>query len=291
MEFISQADIIIMSLGGILLVFWILLNVLSNKYNALFEGLEEKEYPLKELYSAGYCILEWLKYPYKSKFDRKLRNELAVLYEEKFVEFYIRVTYSQSVSLALLVLMVAFIFYGLSQDVAIFIICIGMAGLCVYYFMTLAHEKIKKRSEEMLSDFSEVVSKLALLTNAGMIMKEAWEEVAYTSENTIYKEMQRACEDMHNGISELEAIRLFGVRCVIPEVKKFSSTIIQGLEKGNRELSLMLQNQSGEVWGMKQQLVRRKGAQANTKLMIPMFIMFIGILIMIVIPIFTNLGV
>jgi len=142
-----------------------------------------------------------------------------------------------------------------------------------------------------LSDFSEIVSKLALLINAGMIMREAWNEVAYGREGIIYEEMRMACIDMENGVSEMEAIRRFGVRCIIPEIKKFAATIIQGIEKGNRELAVMLRVQSDEVWGMKQQRVRRQGAKANTKLMIPMFIMFIGVLIMIVIPIFTNLGV
>ena len=166
-----------------------------------------------------------------------------------------------------------------------------MAGLSVYYFMTLAEKKIKKRSEELLSAFSEIVSKLALLTNAGMIMREAWSEVAYNGEGTIYAEMRKACEDMNNGVSDMEAVRRFGVRCIIPEIKKFASTIMQGMEKGNKELAIMLQVQSDEIWGMKQQNIKREGAKANSKLMIPMFIMFIGILIMIVVPIFTNLGV
>lgn len=292
MKFLTIADLVIMGLGCVCLAAWWILLLASKQYDRMFEPLDEKEYPLKEIYGTGYTVMQLLHYPYKSKFDRKLRTELSVLYEEKYVEYYLRITYAQSISLAMIVLLFAFVLYGLSQDLAIFAICVMMSGLCVYYFMTLASEKISKRSEELLGDFSEVVSKLALLTNAGMIMREAWNEVAFANqEKTLYKEMQVACSDMNNGISEAEAIRLFGVRCVIPEIKKFASTIIQGIEKGNSELAIMLQVQSAEVWMMKQQMVRRKGAQANTKLMIPMFIMFIGILIMIVVPVFTNLGV
>jgi tight adherence protein C len=142
----------------------------------------------------------------------------------------------------------------------------------------------------MLSDFSNVVSKLALLTNAGMIMREAWEEVAYTGETSIYKEMQRSVDEMKNGVSEIDALYDFGSRCVIPEIKKFSSTLIQGVTKGNRELTAMLQEQSKEIWMLKKQLVRRQGEKAASKLMLPIAIMFVGILIMIVVPIFTNLG-
>ena len=83
----------------------------------------------------------------------------------------------------------------------------------------------------------------------------------------------------------------FGSRCIIPEIKKFTSTIIQGMTKGNSELTAMLQEQSKEVWQLKKQLVRREGEKAASKLLIPICVMFVGILIMIIVPIFTNLGV
>ena len=97
--------------------------------------------------------------------------------------------------------------------------------------------------------------------------------------------------EMENGISEAEAIRRFGIRCMMPEIKKFSATLIQGIQKGNSELSSMLQNQSAEIWNLRKQNVRRQGEKAASKLMIPIFMMFIGIIIMVVVPIFSNLGV
>ena len=289
-EFLELKDIVIMGFGCIFLFLWLLLFFTSGKYNSLFENLTEKEYPLKELYSMGYKIMEISSYKYKGKLDRRLRTDLSVLYEEKYTEYYLRVIYSQSITFGLLIFICGFILYGLSGEVAMLVLCLMMAGVSVYYFITLSEKKIQKRSDELLNDFSEIVSKLALLVNAGMIMKEAWNEVAYAGEATVYQEMQRACEEMDNGVSEAEAIRRFGVRCIIPEIKKFAATIIQGVEKGNRELSYMLKAQSDEIWGMKQQRIKREGAKANSKLMLPMFIMLIGVLIMIVIPIFTNMG-
>lgn len=290
-QYLNLQDIIVMAIGCVFLLLWLILFISSAKYKELFASLNEKEYPLKDLYGTGYVVVEIISYKFKSKFDRKLRSELSVLYEEKFVEYYLRVIYSQSITFGMLIFLLSFILYGLSGEILILLICVAMAALAVYYFMTLSHKRIQKRSDELLNDFSEIVSKLALLVNAGMIMKEAWNDVAYAGDTEIYREMKRSCEDMNNGISEAESIRRFGVRCLIPEIKKFASTIIQGIEKGNRELAHMLQTQSDEIWEMKQQRVKRAGAKANTKLMMPMFIMFIGILIMIVVPIFTNLGV
>ena len=155
---------------------------------------------------------------------------------------------------------------------------------------TLLDTKIKKRSDSMLSEFSEIVSKLALLTNAGLILKEAWELVAYNGDSEIYQEMQTSVVEMNNGMSEIDAISSFAARSMLPEIRKFSSTIIQGLIKGNSELAMMLQEQSSDVWELKQQMARREGEKASAKLLIPMMIMFMGVLLMIIVPIFSNLG-
>ncbi len=289
--FLSITDYVIITIGYIVLAVWLIFFIKGLKYSSLFDVLEEKDYPLKELYGWGYGIMEMLRYPYKSKKDRKLRKEIEILYGKKYADFYIRVAYAQKLSIASVLLVFSFIMYGISSSTMGLFLMIGMAGLSYYYFGDATNKKIRKRADEMLSDFSDVVSKLALLTNAGMILKEAWIETAYAGDTNIYKEMQKTVEDMNNGSSEIEAYFTFGNRCIIPEIKKFVSTITQGVTKGNAELVSMLQQQSKEVWQMKQSIVRHKAEKASSQLMIPIFLMFIGILIMILVPIFGNLGV
>lgn len=291
MSFITIKDMVMVILFIVSFLAWMYLFLKSKKYDSLFENLDQKDFPLKETYSIGYCFLEIIGYKYTSKKDRKKRQELNVLYGEKYAEYYLRVIYSQQISMAFLVYLLSFSMYGFSQDVLVWIIMVGFAGVAYYYFGDVSSKKIRLRSEEMLSDFSEVVSKLALLTNAGMILREAWEFVADSKEDgTIYKEMRIARDDMNNGLSDIEAIRKFGNRCIISEIRKFTSTLIQGMVKGNDELVIMLQNQSSEVWAEKKQNVRRQGEKAASKLLIPMLLMFVGILIMVIVPIFANLG-
>lgn len=284
-------DFVVFGIGLLFLIIWIIFFIIGLKYANLFDTLDEKEFPLKEIYFVGYAVMQTINYKYKSKHDRKLRKEISVLYGEKYSDYYLRVIHSQKVTMAFTLAVFSFSMYGLSNSLTATVVVLVFAALAYYYFGTVTEKKIMKRSEEMLSDFSNVVSKLALLNNAGMIMREAWEEVAYTDNSTIYKEMQIAVEEMKNGVSEIDALANFGTRCIIPEIKKFTSTIIQGIVKGNNELTLMLQEQSKEVWAAKKQNVRRQGEKAASKLLIPILIMFIGILIMIIVPIFTNLGV
>lgn len=283
-------DYIVFGIGAVLLGIWLVLFFTGLKYASLFDSLTEKEFPLKEVYFVGYAALELVHYSYKSKHDRKLRKELSVLFGEKYAEYYLRVIHAQEITMSLTLAILGFALYGVADDIAVLVVLLIFAGLAYYYFGTLTEKRILKRSEEMLRDFSNVVSKLALLTNAGMILREAWTEIAFSGETTIYREMQTSVEEMNNGISEIDAIFRFGKRCIIPEIKKFSSTIVQGLVKGNNELALMLQAQSREVWMLKKQDIHRQGEKAASRLLIPVVIMFVGILIMVIVPIFTNLG-
>lgn len=284
-------DYIIFALGAVVLILWLICFVRGLKNADLFDALEEKEFPFKEIYFVGYEVLNMLRYKYRSKHTRKLRKELSVLYGDKYADYYVRVIFAQKVTLSFTLVVLALFMYGLTDELMGGVIVLMFAGVAYYYYGTVTEKKILKRSEEMLNDFSNVVSKLALLTNAGMIMREAWEEVAYTGESSLYKEMQTAVNEMNNGVAEVDAIYNFGMRCIIPEIKKFTSTIIQGIIKGNSELTGMIQQQSKEVWNAKKQNVRRQGEKAASKLLIPILIMFVGILIMIIIPIFTNMGI
>lgn len=288
---ISMLDAVIMGIGFAALLVWLVFYLKGRKYNSMFDVLEEKEYPLKEIYGLGYGILESFHYQYKSKADRDLRQDLEVLYGEKYCEYYLRVVQAQKLTLSMTLLPLAFAVYGLTSEIAALGVMLMFVWLAYYYYGTLPKKKIQERSDELLHDFSEVVSKLALLTNAGMILREAWQEVAVGGDSIIYREMRKTVVDMENGTAEIDAIYEFGCRCIIPEIKKFTTTVIQGMTMGNRELTLMLQQQSKEVWQLKKQLVRREGERASSKLMIPICIMFVGILVMILVPIFTNLGV
>lgn len=286
----TLTDIILFGIGGVILALWLVLYLKGRKNVSLFDALEEKEYPLKEVYFVGYEALNIIKYAYRSKRDRKLRKEISILYGEKYAEYYLRVIHAQQITIALTLFVLAFVMYGLANDIMAFVVVVFFAFVAYYYFGTVTSERILKRSEEMMSDFSEVISKLALLTNAGMIFREAWEEVAFTGERALYLEMQAAVGEMQNGYAEVDALFRFGVKCVVPEIKKFTSTVIQGITKGNSELSMMLQEQSREVWNLRRQNIRRQGEKAANKLMVPIMIMFVGILIMVLIPIFSNMG-
>ena len=288
--FLSTLSIAMMVIATVLTFLFIVFLMAGAKYNNMIEPLDSKEFPLCELYGVGFAILGLFHYSYTSKSERKRRQHIALIYGEQHSEYYLRVNAAQRITLTFLLTVIGFALYGLVNDYAIIAVFLMFAFTAYYYVSTLPQTKVEKKSAQILSDFADVASKLALLVNAGMIMKEAWEKVAYTGESELYYEMRRVCVNMHNGMSEIDAYTEFGSRCTSPEIKKFTSTVVQGLVKGNRELVEMIKQQSREIWEAKRHRVKQQGEKAASKLLIPICIMFIGIIVMIIVPIFSNLG-
>ena len=289
--FLSIQSLVIMGIGTVVTLFFLIMLVTSGRYDMYLETLDSKEYPFFQLYGVGFRINDLIRMDFSRKSERKRKQQLALLKGDQLAEYYLRVNAAERTTFASLCVVAGFIMYGISREIIVLVLLIGFGALAYYYVSTIPSETIKKKTDAILNEFADVVSKLALLVNAGMILREAWEMIAYSGEGELYDEMKLVCVNINNGMSEIDAYTEFGTRCTAPEIKKFTSTIIQGVVKGNKELVEMIKMQSREMWNSKQHRVRQQGGKAASKLLIPTCIMFIGVLIMIIVPIFANLGV
>ena len=164
------------------------------------------------------------------------------------------------------------------------------AALAYYYVDSKIGEVMADRENEIMFDFSDMVSKMALLITTGMITREAWDEIAYSQDGVLYDEMRAASVDMQNGASEIDAYIAFGNRCANQDIRKFISMLVQNLQKGNRELADFLRAETAIVWEEKKNIVKRRGEAANNKLMLPLGLILVGVFIMIIVPVVSNLG-
>lgn len=272
---------------------FVVLLLTAGRYEAFLEPLDSKEFMMPELYGVGFRVLEMLKVQFKTPQAAKTRESMVILHGEKYADYYVRVLYAQKISLTWLV---AAMFCALAALAApedrMLLLALGavIAG-CVYYYLgDEPQKKVKARSARFLNEFPNIVSTLALLVNSGMTLREAWREVSLSEESELYLEMRRVNEDIENGIAEPDALYAFGNRCVTPEIKKFTSFVVQGLEKGSRDLAIALRGQVNEMWEVKRQNTIRQGELASSKLMIPLMVMFAGVLILVMGPIISNLN-
>lgn len=276
----------------VLALFWIfLLWSGSKRYAVMIKPLEKKKHPLKNFYVVGFRFLDLIHYKYGSFQDNKRIAQAKIVFGERYGEYYYRVNMAEKFTYAVTSIMISPILGPLLGNNLFSLFGFVAAAFLYYYADTKITDVIKKRENDLSRDFADMVSKLALLINAGMITREAWEEISYTGEDTVYEEMRNAVIEMNNGVSEIEAYLRFGDRCAVPFAKKFTSMLCQNLTKGNKELVEFLKAEAQLSWEEKKHYVKRKGEAASNKMMIPLGMILVGVFIMILVPILGNLGI
>lgn len=263
----------------------------SGRFNHFIEPLSNKKYLLKSLLPIGFRILEIMNYGYQSLADKKRLMECKVIYGERFGEYYLRVNMAEKVTYVSLCIVFTPILGPMFGNPVWCLFGLFAAFVLCRYADSKITDIISKREDEITRDFADMVSKMALLINAGMITREAWEQISDTGGGTLYEEMRTTTIDMRNGMSEIDAYIAFGTRCNVQFVKKFISMLAQNLSKGNKEIVEFLKKESIVCWEEKKHLVRRQGEAAANKLMIPLGMILIGIFVMILVPIVSNLNI
>ena len=209
-------------------------------------------------------------------------NQAKLLYDPQYAEYYATVVWAQVISVVHLSLCAGFVLAGAFDFPFFILVGILCAAVFGFYFFTKMKEELKKRQAECVIELPEIVSTMALLMNSGMVLRDAWKKVAYGKEGAVYSLMKDSCTDMQNGMSEIDAIYKFGVMSDTPEIKKFTGALVQGLEKGSKDLTDFLTRQSSEMWSLKKQIMLQKGEAAASKLLAPIALIFIGIMIIVI---------
>lgn len=286
----EAARIMLLVIATIVVVMWIILAVKNTSaYESIISSIDPQKYRYPELFCVGFSIMSFLKINTKSKKARKRIKEIAEIQGKKYAEYYYYIINGAKWTYGFTILTVFAILGALGNSVLALLFGGVLAGMMMWYLEELMNDQLNERRDELLADIPQMLSKLTLLVNSGMIVREAWAKVAYGGSRELYKEMQVTVQEMHNGVSDLEAYRNFADRCAIKEVRRFSSTMIQNLQKGNAEISYFLKEMADEMWEEKKHLVKRKGEAANSKLLLPIGMIFVGILVMIMVPAFTNM--
>lgn len=144
--------------------------------------------------------------------------------------------------------------------------------------------KAQKRQEAIDRDFPNAISKIALLVTAGMNVTKAIEETANSNDTTMYLELQKTVKEMNQAVSVEAALVHMQCRCNNKYLDKMVSVISKSYVAGNANLADNLREINAECWLDKKHNSRRMSEAVQNKLFIPTMLMFIGILVVIMIP-------
>ena len=278
-------NFIMLLLASITTVLFLVNLARGKQYGYMVESLDGGEYFLKELYVVGFSLNDGKISKLRGKMERNLKKQAKLLWGDRYYEYYANLAWAQFLSLTLLVVSVGFSLSGFlkTEQLPILLILV-LLFVAAFWNLSLSRmkEKVQQRREACEAEFPNMVSKLALLINSGMVLREAWRVTAYGKEGTLYTLMKQACEDMENGESDIGAIYKFGVTSDSASIKKSTSAMIQGMQKGNSELADFMVSQTSELWAHKRQMALQQGEVAAGKLIIPLGITFAGIIMIIV---------
>lgn len=274
----------------ILTALWIWLAAkYETKFTSITDTLDKKEYPLAELFYIGFEVLDIFHFNIKSDHSRKRVKEMSEVYGRRYAEYYYYILIGGQATYVITALPLVFAFAVLGNSAETLLLGIVLAVLFVWYLQEAFKDKLSARREELLNEFPQVLSKMTLLVNSGMMLRNAWKKVAAGGTGIIYDEMHLTEAELDNGISEPDAYRNFAERCGLKEMRKFSSLVAQSLAKGSGDLSYFLKDMSDEMWEMKKNMVKRKSEQVNAKLLVPIMMVFLGILFMVMAPVLGSL--
>lgn len=170
----------------------------------------------------------------------------------------------------------------------ILIILLLFVFICFYPDIWISM-RIKNRNEAILSDFSGMVLKLYMLVSIGIPTTVAFEKVAVSSKGYLYEEMVKVVNDVSLGMSYSDALEGFRERCSCKSVRKFISVYKQNIVLGGPDFPILLNEMVENAFSERKERAKLKGSLASQKLLFPTMIMFIGVLIMVVVPSFENI--
>lgn len=274
---------IIMGIGTFLSLIFLIQLFRGKKYDNMVMNLDGGDFPLHNLYGAGLVWSSGKLFKFKGKRAMEMKQQAGMLYPTQYAEYYANVSWAGAITLGFLIPAVTLLFCGILYVFWYYIIAIGlfMTIYMVSSLLTNMSTKVKDRTEECENQLADVVSSLAVLINSGMVLRDAWKLVGKNSDGALYKLIRMSCDNMAQGMSDTEAFTEFARLSNSADIRKFTSAMIQSMEKGGGELTIFLTNQSSELWTYKRQKMLQSGEKAATKLLMPIMLIFFGIIIII----------
>lgn len=286
----SGQRLLMLVTATVFVLIWVILAKKYEKpYAEIIHSIDPDKYRYPELFCVGFGLMEFLKIDGKSINARKRIKEIAEVRGRRYAEYYYFVIHAEKWTYGFTVLVMMFLLGAMGNSPEVMVLGIVLAGIVMWYIEEVLNDQLTQRRDEILADLPQMLSKMTLLINSGMTLREAWEKVAAGGSRKLYREMQLAVQEMQNGVPETEAYRNFAERCMIKQARRVASTLIQNKLKGNQELAYFLKEMSDEMWEEKKHLTKRKGEAANSKLMFPTAMIFLGILLMIIVPAFLSM--
>lgn len=164
-----------------------------------------------------------------------------------------------------------------------------IAAVFIVKLRSIKVEKSKKLKEQMMMEYPEIISKLALLTAAGMTPYNAITRIAADGRGEAYRRLFAVVGNIQSGASERSQYAAFGQIFGIYCYSRLGSMLEQNVVRGNEKLRAMLKEECLQALEDRKARARKAGEQAGTKMLFPMMLMLIVVMAVIMVPAFSSM--
>ena len=184
----------------------------------------------------------------------------------------------------------------------VFIVFLGVLASGLFYMRPIEERKKseRQRRDRLLRDYPDMVSGMLLYIGAGLTAKNAWirlcrdHETIYgdklLEEKPVMAEMLRTMNEMEGGIGEGRAYADFARRCDMRCYQRFSTLLEQNRKNGDKNLRNVLRLEMEEAFDQRKNRALRCGHEASVKLMLPLFLSFGAVVLIVIAPAVMSMG-
>ncbi len=231
--------------------------------------------------------------------NQKVCKNLMQLHPGEDVQLLLRKYMAGKWRTSALVVLVGGVFGLLSGENGPLLTGLGaVTGVLVFFLMDRDLEKKnEERKMEMRKEYPGIVNRMALYMEAGMTIRGAFVRIAgeYTkgkkAGNPIALELAIAGNSLRSGVSEAVVYESFGRRTGMQEYTRFCTILSQSLKKGSVEISLRLRQEGERALEEGLRFQKKRGEEAETKLLLPMIITMAMVMLLIMIPAFSGMDI
>ena len=266
-------------------ILFLLLSIGKKTYQAYVEALD-KDTPLRDFLPVGFQLMAMIGYKYAGNQDRKLRRQLAELYDYDYVEFYLRVTWAQAATYVVVGLWMTALFFGITGEMTLLALGLGLTGALAVLAFSQINEQVEKRHLRVAIDLPNLTNQILILSGAGMTIRGAMMKIAreMPSEGPLYQALDKAVTQMENGATDEVALDTLVTSCNMPAVRRLVSVLLQNMQRGGTEVLYALREIGQELWEGRKAAARQIAEETTTKLLFPMVLMLLAVILLVAAP-------
>lgn len=177
---------------------------------------------------------------------------------------------------------------GINPLVRLLILVVGLIlwVLIPRYYLS---SRVSSRQNRIKYQLPEVLDLLSVSIEAGLGFDSALMRIAEKTEGPLIDELTLLSREIQMGKSRRDALRDFGECSMVPELKTFTSALIQA-DKLGIPIKNLLKNQAEQLRTARRQAAEEKGMKSPVKMMLPMVVFIFPVLFIILLgPVIVQL--